>query len=134
MRLLMVIHSLSYIFCPQYSFWRLLSNLADLALFGGLGVAGMIAELWPRDSKAHKVIRTVLPFMTSFVGRALFYIVIGMLCSGNGANGIGKASSSSTEEFEPPLPPPLGCVNIIGADSSSCRDENVNDIPLYLIA
>mmetsp|Transcript_26931 Transcript_26931/g.22216 ORF Transcript_26931/g.22216 Transcript_26931/m.22216 type:complete len:101 (+) Transcript_26931:127-429(+) len=43
----------------------------------------MIAELWPRDSKAHKVIRTVLPFMTSFVGRALFYIVIGMLCSGN---------------------------------------------------
>ncbi|KAF4689883.1 hypothetical protein FOZ63_013337, partial [Perkinsus olseni] len=84
-----------------YSLWRLLRNLADLALFGGLGVAGMIAELWPRDSKAHKVIRAVLPFMTSFIGRAVFYIVIGMLCSGNYTyKSVRSVTEGSREEGE----------------------------------
>ncbi|EER09908.1 hypothetical protein Pmar_PMAR018552 [Perkinsus marinus ATCC 50983] len=76
-------HSLSYIFCPQYSVWRMMRNMAETCICAALGASGIIAEVCPRDSPAHKRLRAVAPFMTSLLGRALVYIVFGMICSGN---------------------------------------------------
>ncbi|KAF4657771.1 hypothetical protein FOZ61_006067 [Perkinsus olseni] len=61
----------------------------------------VVEVITPRDSKAHKVIRAVLPFMTSFIGRAVFYIVIGMLCSGNYTyKSVRSVTEGSREEGE----------------------------------
>ncbi|KAF4673825.1 hypothetical protein FOL46_006378 [Perkinsus olseni] len=72
-----------YIFCPQYSVWRMMRNMAETCVCAALGASGIVAELCPRDSPAHKRLRAVAPFMTSLLGRALVYIIFGMICSGN---------------------------------------------------
>ncbi|KAF4685358.1 hypothetical protein FOZ60_006621 [Perkinsus olseni] len=75
--------NIRYIFCPQYSVWRMMRNMAETCVCAALGASGIVAELCPRDSPAHKRLRAVAPFMTSLLGRALVYIIFGMICSGN---------------------------------------------------
>mmetsp|Transcript_29046 Transcript_29046/g.24028 ORF Transcript_29046/g.24028 Transcript_29046/m.24028 type:complete len:186 (-) Transcript_29046:13-570(-) len=74
---------MSYLLCPQYCIWMMMRNMAETCVCAGLGASGIIAQLCPKDSPAHKRLRAVAPFMTSLLGRALVFIIFGMICSGN---------------------------------------------------
>lgn len=82
---LLCLHSLSYLFLTpsSVSFFRLLHNFADLILFGIIGIAGIVAEVFPRDSTLHKVLKANIPFIYSILGRALFYLLFGLVVMGN---------------------------------------------------
>ncbi|KAF4663572.1 hypothetical protein FOL47_005666 [Perkinsus chesapeaki] len=56
--------------------------MAETCVCASLGASGLIAQL-PQDSPAQKRLRAVAPFMTSLLGRALVFIIFGMICSGN---------------------------------------------------
>jgi hypothetical protein len=63
--------------------WLLLHNIADLTIFFGFGFAGLVAELFPRESFAYRQLKQNLPFMNSLLGRAFFYVLFGMFAMGN---------------------------------------------------
>ena len=80
---LLCIHSVRYAFTSSSSFFMLMHNVADLLLFFGFGFAGLVAELFPRESFAYKTLKANLPFMNNLIGRAVFYLLFGMFAMGN---------------------------------------------------
>jgi hypothetical protein len=81
--ILLCVHSTRYLFSSPGSMWVLFHNMADLMIFFGFGFAGIVAELFPRDSFAYKTLKANLPFMNSLIGRSLFYVISGMFAMGN---------------------------------------------------
>lgn len=80
---LLCVHSLSYLFCPGHSLFRILHNLADLVLFLLVGVFGVVAEVFPRGSLMHKALKSNFPFFNSLIGRGFFYVIFGLIVMGN---------------------------------------------------
>ena len=87
--LLICVHALRFLFTAASSPWRALHNFADLLLFSGFGFAGLIAELFPRESFPYKLLKTNLPFLNSLLGRSAFYIFFAMFAVGN-YSGVGN--------------------------------------------
>lgn len=88
---LLCIHSLSYLFTPGHSLFRVLHNLADLVLFLLVGVFGVVAEVFPRGSLLHKALKSNFPFFNSLIGRGFFYVIFGFIVMGNFNHaGVGK--------------------------------------------
>jgi len=67
--------------------FRVVHNLADLVLFLLVGGSGIVAEVFPRDSATHRILKTNFPFFNSLVGRGFFYVVFGMIVMGNYGGG-----------------------------------------------
>lgn len=80
---LLCIHSLSYLFSPGHSLFRILHNIADLVLFLLVGVFGVVAEVFPRGSLMHKALKSNFPFFNSLIGRGFFYVIFGFIVMGN---------------------------------------------------
>lgn len=81
--IMLCVHSGRYLFASSDSLWRILHNFADVALLFGFGFAGLVAELFPRDSSPYRLLKSNLPFLNHMVGRACFYILFGMIAMGN---------------------------------------------------
>ncbi len=80
---LLCVHSLSYLFSPGHSLFRVLHNFADLVLFLLVGVFGVVAEVFPRGSLMHKALKSNFPFFNSLIGRGFFYVIFGFIVMGN---------------------------------------------------
>jgi len=97
--ILLCIHSGRYLFASSDSLWRWLHNIADVALLFGFGFAGLVAELFPRDSVPYRLLKANLPFLNHMIGRACFYILFGMIAMGNyGTTGHCSPSLLSAED------------------------------------
>jgi hypothetical protein len=90
---LLCVHGVRYLVLGGDSYWRLIHNLADLMIFMGFGVAGLVAELFPRESFAYRVLKSNLPFLNTLLGRAAFYVLFGCFAMGNYS--VKSASSGS---------------------------------------
>jgi hypothetical protein len=87
---LLCMHSFTFIFAKgiassstSISTFRLLHNLADIVLFLMLGLAGLVAELFPKDSFTYRVLKSNFPFLNSLIGRGIFYILLGFIVMGD---------------------------------------------------
>ena len=80
---LLCVHGVRYLALGGDSYWRLLHNLADLMIFMGFGLAGLVAELFPRESFAYRILKSNLPFLNTLIGRAVFYVLFGCFAMGN---------------------------------------------------
>ena len=74
-------HSVSYLYLG--SGLRLVHNLADVILFVGFGVSGLVAELFPRDSVTYSMLKANFPFLVTRIGRGIFYLILGCLVMGD---------------------------------------------------
>ena len=125
---LLCVHSLSYIARPGHSMFRVLHNLADLVLFLLVGGSGIVAEVFPRDSPTHRMLKSNFPFFNSLIGRGFFYVVFGFIVMGNytgGATAAATASNSSSHEI--PMCRMLG--SIFGSAGNNGGDED-DDSPV----
>lgn len=80
---LLCVHGVRYLVLGVDSYWRLAHNLADLMIFLGFGLAGLVAELFPRESLAYRLLKSNLPFLNTLIGRAVFYLLFGCFAMGN---------------------------------------------------
>ena len=93
---LLCVHGVHYLVISRESWWRLAHNLADVAIFFGFGMAGLVAELFPRESVPYRLLKTNLPFLNTLFGRAAFYLLFGCFAMGNYA---GKGVCGYSEEW-----------------------------------
>jgi hypothetical protein len=89
---LLCLHSFSFLVAGERHTWlKLIHNLADIVVFTGLGVSGIVAELFPRDSPTYRLLKAHFPFLVTLIGRGIFYIVLGCLVMGDFSdNGVGR--------------------------------------------
>lgn len=82
---LICLHSLSLLFTSggKPSFLRSLHNLADIVMFFGFGFAGIVAELFPRDSVTYRILKSNFAFLNNLVGRGIFYFILGCVVMGD---------------------------------------------------
>jgi hypothetical protein len=102
---LLCVHSVRYLVLGGDSYWRLVHNFADLLIFMGFGLAGLVAELFPRESLAYRVLKSNLPFLNTLLGRAGFYLLFGCFAMGNysakSAQGCATTGLQATEGGAP---------------------------------
>jgi hypothetical protein len=83
---LVCVHSLSFLMLgttDKHSFLRFVHNIADIVVFLGFGVCGIVVELFPRDSVTYTMLKANFPFLINMVGRGIFYIILGCLVMGD---------------------------------------------------
>jgi hypothetical protein len=83
-------HSFSFLSAGQserHAWLRFIHNVADIVLFMGFGVSGIVAELFPRDSPTYRILKSNFPFLMTLVGRGIFYVILGCLVMGDLTSG-----------------------------------------------
>jgi len=73
--------------------FRVLHNMADLVLFMLVGGSGIVAEVFPRDSPTHRMLKSNFPFFNSLIGRGFFYVVFGFIVMGNYGQSVASSIS-----------------------------------------
>jgi hypothetical protein len=110
---LLCVHGVRYLVLGVDSYWRLVHNLADLMIFLGFGLAGLVAELFPRESIAYRLLKSNLPFLNTLIGRAVFYLLFGCFAMGNYS---GKNSGCAVTS-------PLSAESSLGVSSEGAPDS-----------
>ena len=120
---LLCVHSLAYIVRPGHSMFRVLHNIADLVLFLLVGSSGIVAEVFPRDSPTHRILKSNFPFFNSLIGRGFFYVVFGFIVMGN-YSATSTTASSSGSSSDIPFCRMLGTIFQSSSDGTDPSDDS----------
>jgi hypothetical protein len=67
-------------------------------MFFGFGFAGIVAELFPRDSVTYRVLKSNFAFLNNLIGRGIFYLILGCVVMGDFGVGRGIKTFIGGEE------------------------------------
>lgn len=102
---LICLHSLSLLFTNggNSSVFKSLHNIADVLMFFGFGFAGIVAELFPRDSVTYRILKSNFAFLNNLIGRGIFYLVLGCVVMGDYGVSRSLLSPMIIEDDDPPV-------------------------------
>lgn len=85
--ILLCINSFGFLFFPSNnSMFQFFHNFADLILYLFFGFAGLVAEIFPRDSLFSKILKSNFPLINTLLGRGIVYVLFGMIVMGMAGN------------------------------------------------